>query len=347
MAAARRGYQRRPAGQSPAAKYGDVYEQVNNRILASLDAGAVPWQRPWPASVGRPMSMASGQPYNGVNVLLAGMTALERGYTSPWWGTKLQINALGGHIRQGQRQSEGKGATYISVWNEREVKPTAEEVAAGADPDEPKIKVYGSMRGVFNADQCEGLPERFYPEPGAPVEEIAEPEAVLAAYDATPGAALLLYDVHGQAYYDPDADRIHMPSRDGHISAERYYQTGYHERVHSTGHKDRLDRPEVGHGHKFGSPGYGREELVAQMGAAYLCAATGIDTPEVAEQDAAYLQSWITTIKEDKQAVVKAASGASKAADLILEPSRQADPGTETEPEPEPEPAYDGGIEAA
>jgi antirestriction protein ArdC len=219
MAAARRGYQRRPAGQSPAAKYGDVYEQVNNRILASLDAGAVPWQRPWPASVGRPMSMASGQPYNGVNVLLAGMTALERGYTSPWWGTKLQINALGGHIRQGQRQSEGKGATYISVWNEREVKPTAEEVAAGADPDEPKIKVYGSMRGVFNADQCEGLPERFYPEPGAPVEEIAEPEAVLAAYDATPGAALLLYDVHGQAYYDPDADRIHMPSRDGHISA--------------------------------------------------------------------------------------------------------------------------------
>ena len=88
------------------------------------------------------------------------------------------------------------------------------------------------MHPVFNTDQCEGLDPKYYPEPGAPVEEIAKPEAVLAAYDASPGAAQVFYDVRGEAYYDPAADRIHMPSRDGHASAERYYATGFHERVH-------------------------------------------------------------------------------------------------------------------
>ena len=350
--AARRGYQRRPAGQSAADKYGDVYQQVNDRVMASLEAGAPPWRRPWPVAVGRPRSMATGQPYNGVNILLTGMTALERGYTSSWWGTKLQINKLGGNIRKGQNRAEGKGATYITVWNERPADRDEEgeehaeaggQAAEGGDQPERRVKVYASMRGVFNADQCEGLPDRFYPDPSAPVEEIPGPEAMLAAYDASPGAAPVFYDVRGEAFYDPAADQIHMPPRDGHISAERYYATGYHERVHSSGHSSRLDRDTVGHGHKFGTPGYGREELVAEMGTAYLCAATGIDTPEVTEQNAAYLQSWVDTIREDRKAVVHAASRAQAAADLILGPSRQADPGTE----PDSEVAHDGDIEAA
>lgn len=340
----RRGYQRGPARPRAATQYGDIYQQVNERVLAMLAAGTPPWQRPWPVAVGRPRSMATGKPYQGVNILLTGMTAIERGYTSCWWGTRNQINALGGHIRQGQRRENGKGATYITVWSERPVEPEEGEERAGEDDQaERKIKVYASMRPVFNADQCEGLPASFYPEPGAPVEEIAEPEAVLAAYDASPGAAPVFYDVRGAAYYDPAADQIHVPSRDNHTSAERYYATGFHERAHSTGHSSRLDRDTVGHGHKFGTPGYGREELVAEMATAYLCAATGIDTPEVTEQNAAYLQSWINTIREDRKAVVNAASRSQAAAELILGPSRQADPGTE----PEPEPSRDGGIEAA
>ena len=343
MAGHRPRYQRRQDRPGAASRYGDIYEQVNTRVLAALEAGTSPWQRPWPAAVGRPRSMSTGKPYQGVNIILTGMTAIDRGYTSCWWGTRNQINALGGHIRAGQNRANGKGATYITVWSERPA--DADEGAEQAEGEETQIKVrvYASMRPVFNADQCEGLPERFYPERGAPVEEIAEPEAVLAAYDVSPCAAQVLYDVHGAAYYDAAADQIHMPSRDNHTSAERYYATGYHERTHSTGHRSRLNRDTVGHGHKFGTPGYGREELVAEMGTAYLCAATGIDTAEVTEQNAAYLQSWITTIREDRKAVVNAASRAQKAADLILAPSRQA----QHEPEPDPDRATATDIEAA
>jgi antirestriction protein ArdC len=309
MTQPRRSHQRHDGRPSAASKYGDIYEQVNARVLGMLEAGTPPWQKPWPVAVGRPRSMATGKPYQGVNILLTGMTALDRGYTSAWWGTRNQINALGGLIRKGESRENGRGATYITVWNERPAgrDEDGEEQAEG-DETSRKVKVYASMRGVFNADQCEGLPTRFYPEPGKPVVEIVGPEAVLAAYDASPGAAGVFYDVVGQAYYDPAADEVHLAPRDRHISAERYYSTGYHERVHSTGHRSRLDRETVGHGHKFGTPGYGREELVAEMGTAYLCAATGIDTAEVTEQDAAYLQSWIETIREDRKAVVHAAS---------------------------------------
>ncbi len=315
-------------------------------MVAALEEGTVPWHRPWRTATGLPRSMSTGHPYQGVNVMLLGLTTWDRGYTSSWWGTRKQINAQGGLIRKGQNRANGKGATYICVWSERPVAEDEPEADADHEQGEeasPRTRVFAAMHPVFNADQCEGLPARFYPEPGAPVEEIAEPEAVLAAYDASPGAAQVFYDVHGAAYYDAAADQIHMPPRDNHTSAERYYATGYHERTHSTGHRSRLNRDTVGHGHKFGTPGYGREELVAEMGTAYLCAATGIDTPAVTEQNAAYLQSWITTIREDRKAVVNAASRAQKAADLILAPSRQA----QHEPEPDPDRAAATDIEAA
>lgn len=106
--------------------------------MASLEAGVPPWRRPWPVAVGRPRSMATGQPYKGVNILLTGMTALERGYTSAWWGTRRQINALGGHILKGQNRENGKGATYITVWNERPAEPEEgeEHQAEGGDQAE-------------------------------------------------------------------------------------------------------------------------------------------------------------------------------------------------------------------
>jgi antirestriction protein ArdC len=337
---------RRSGGRNTAAeKPGDVYEQVNGRIMAALESGTAPWRKPWPATVARPVSMATRKPYRGVNVLLTGMTALERGYTSPYWGTWKQIQALGGNVRYGENQQNGRGATKITIWRDARPDDEDEQPEIGEDGEEPRgrPRVYASMKGVFNADQCENLPAEFYPEPAAQLDQIETPEAVLAAYDASPGAARVCYDVGGRAYYDPAADEIHMPSLSGHTSAERYYSTRFHETAHSTGHSSRLDRPTVNDGHRFGSEGYGREELTAELGTAYLCAATGIDTAEVTEQNAAYLQSWIDTIKEDKYAVVKAASGASAAADLILGPSRQADPGTE----PEPEPAPVGDIEAA
>ncbi len=253
---------------------------------------------------------STGRRYQGVNVMLLAMTAADRGYTSSWWGTRRQVSEQGGWIRKGQNRENGKGATYVSVWRDYGPQDADADDGAEDDPDAPgaRKRVVARMVPVFNADQCQDLPERFYPVPGAPVEALAGPEAVLAANEATPGAAVF-YDVNGEAYYDLVADQIHMPKRDEHTSAGRYYSTQFHERVHSTGHASRLARETVGHGHKFGSPGYGREELVAQS-----------------------------------------ASAAQKAADLIMEPSRQAqraeDRGGELD-DPDPDGEPDPGIEAA
>ncbi len=342
-----RNYQRRsPQPSRDSARPADIYQQVTDRMVAALEEGTVPWRKPWRTATGLPRSMSTGRRYQGVNAMLLGLTTWDRGYTSSWWGTRKQINAQGGMIRRGQNRTNGKGATYICVWSER---PAAEdELEADSDQEwgeesSRRTRLFAAMHPVFNADQCEGLPAGFYPEPGAPVEVLAEPEAMLAAYDAAPGSAPVFYDMRGEAYYDPAADQIHIPPRDQHTSAARYYSTGFHERVHSTGHQSRLDRDTVGHGHRFGTPGYGREELTAEMGAAFLCAATGVENDDTAGQSAAYLASWLETIRADKKSVVQAASRGQAAAELIFAPSRQA----ERDPEPEPEPGSQGGIEAA
>jgi antirestriction protein ArdC len=348
----RRNYRRRQDGGSASPRPADIYQQVTDRIIAGLEAGTVPWRKPWRTAGGMPRSMSTGRRYQGVNVMLLAMTAADRGYTSSWWGTRRQVNEQGGWIRKGQNRENGKGATYVSVWRDYVPQDADADDGAEDDPDAPgaRKRVVARMVPVFNADQCQDLPERFYPKPGAPVGALAGPEAVLAAYEATPGAAPVFYDVHGEAHYDLVADQIHMPKRDEHTSAGRYYSTQFHERVHSTGHASRLARETVGHGHKFGSPGYGREELVAELGAAFLCAETGTETGDTAEQSAAYLADWLATIREDRKLVVQSASAAQKAADLIVEPSRQAqraeDRGGELD-DPDPDGEPDPGIEAA
>jgi antirestriction protein ArdC len=353
MTQSRRNYQRRQPGESNSPRPADIYQQVTDRIVASLEAGTVPWRRPWRTAGGMPRSMSTGRRYQGVNAMLLGLTTWDRGYTSSWWGTRKQINAQGGMIRNGQNRANGKGATYICVWSERPAAEDEPESDSGQERGEEssrRTRVFAAMHPVFNADQCQDLPDRFYPVPGAPVEVLAGPEAMLAAYDAAPGSAPVFYDVRGEAYYDPAADEIHIPPRDQHTSAARFYSTGFHERVHSTGHQSRLDRDTVGHGHRFGTPGYGREELVAELGAAFLCAETGTETGDTAGQSAAYLASWLETIRADKKLVVQSASAAQKAADLIMEPSRQAqrsaDRGLAAE-DPDPDGKPDPGIEAA
>jgi antirestriction protein ArdC len=259
--------------------------------------------------------MATGNRYQGANVLMLGMTSAERGYASPWWGTFNQITDLGGHVKKGQNEKNGLGSTAVFFADRRERE--GDEV----DPEtgEPKRLGYAVAKAfrVFNASQCEGLPERFYPQPGSS-ETLAEPQAVLDHY-LTHGGPRLDHLPMDRAYYTPLDDRIALPLRAQFRTPAHYYGTAFHEAVHSTGHPSRLNRPGVAKFDHFGSDRYAAEELAAEMGAAMLLAETGLEDPALHDNSAAYVQSWLGALKGDRNLVISAASQAYRAVGLITD----------------------------
>ncbi len=286
----------------------DVYQEVTDRVLAALDAGTVPWRQPWITANGRPRSMSTRQNYRGVNVMMLGMS----GHASAWWGTYRQIAELGGQVRKRER------STMITFWKELSV--TRSDEITG-EPTAHRVPMLRAFR-VFCADQADGLPERFYPQPGAAAEPLAGPQAVADAYLAS-GKPALHHDVHGQAYYRSDLDEIHMAPMDGHRSAADYYSTLFHEMAHSTGHASRLARDL---GNVFGSHAYGKEELAAEMAAAMLQAETGISA-ETEQNSASYIAGWADQIRADRKLVISAAAAGQRAADLILSPQAETEAG--------------------
>lgn len=294
-------------GKRTARKSGDgpnLYEMITEKIVAQLESGSVPWRRPWSVAT-MPRSLSTGKPYRGVNVFLL----LCEGRTSPWWLTFNQAKERGGTIRKGEKH------TKIFFWKRiviREKQPDGST----------EVKVIPMLKyfQVFNLDQTEGvtLTEREQAlttyTPLSEQERNAAAEEIISGY---PNAPRTHHDGGGRAYYSPATDTIHLPKRDAFGSAEGYYSTRFHEMTHSTGHGSRLDRHTADDQFKFGSHAYGREELVAQMGAAFLAGEAGI-LSETIENDAAYLRLWIATIREDVRAVVVAAGAAQRAADHIL-----------------------------
>lgn len=281
----------------------DVYQMVTDRIVAQLEAGTVPWRQPWKVETGKPRNM-DGRPYRGVNPLLLGLSALENGYRSPFWITYKQAQQRGGNVKKGE------SGTLVVFWKTLRV----------TDEDENGHKVAKSVPMlryyyVFNLEQTENVkvPQRVLDWEAAQVkhehEPLASAEEIVARY-LDGGPSLTNGTV---AQYTPATDVIVVPPRESFENGDEYYSTLFHEMAHSTGHPDRLDRPIK---NKFGSHDYGREELVAEMGSAFLQAECGIETPFA--NSASYLAAWIATIKEDKRAVVVAAGAAQKAADLIL-----------------------------
>jgi antirestriction protein ArdC len=295
-----------------------VYDKITNRIIHALEAGTVPWQRPWGVSHGWPRSMATGKRYQGANVLMLGMTSEERGYGSPWWGTFRQIAALGGHVMKGQSEQNGLGATIVFFAERREREGEEIDVRTG----ELARIAYTVARAfqVFNASQCEGLPERFYPQPGSG-ETLAEPQAVLDGY-LTHGGPQLDHVPIDRVHYTPHNDRILLPLRTQFRTPGHYYGTAFHEAIHSTGHPSRLDRPGIAQFDHFGSDQYAMEELAAEMGAAMLLTETGLDAPNLYDNSAAYVQSWLDTLKGDRNLVISGASQAYKAVELITSPDQ-------------------------
>jgi antirestriction protein ArdC len=311
----------------------DVYQEVTDRVTTALEAGTVPWHKPWSGGRnGRPRCMSTGKAYRGVNTLLLGMTATERGYSSPFWGTYRQISELGGQVRKGET------STQVVLYKPMEVR---DEAADSRGEDKTRtIPLLRAFR-VFNAAQADGLAQRFYPDPQPDHPEDAEPggheeaAAMIGSYLAAGGPQLRHVAGNDRACYQSGPDAITLPLASQFESAESYYATLFHECGHSTGHPGRLNRPGIAEFDHFGSVKYAREELAAEMTAAMLCATTGIDGQF--DASASYIANWLGALRDDKKLVISAAAQAGKAADLIAEPGREASPETEAEHEPEPE----------
>ena len=283
----------------------DVYQKITDQIVVALESGVRPWHQPWKAEhsagrITRPLR-GNGVPYNGINVLMLWSAAIEKGYAAPIWMTFKQAIELKACVRKGEHGSLVVYADKI-IRTETDSK-TGEE----AEHAIPFMKGYT----VFNVEQIDGLPEHYYGKPEAhpdSVQRIAHAEAFFAATGAN--------IVHGgsRACYVPSTDNIHMPCIDFFRDAESYYATLAHETTHWTKHPKRLDR-EFGR-KRFGDEGYAMEELVAELGAAFLAADLAL-TPEVRDDHAAYIASWIKVLKDDKRAIFTAASHAQRAADFL------------------------------
>lgn len=278
----------------------DIHDQITSSIIASIEAGAPAWRKPWTGDKGgAPFPLRSnGTPYSGINVLMLWVAADSKGYRASHWFTYRQAIALGGQVRKGE-----KGTTVVKYGTyDREDRET------NADR---KVVPYLRSYTVFNAEQIDGLPDQFAPKPAEPVEDLgtsADPR--LDAFFASTGADIRT-SPEPQAYYKPSEDYIHMPPIATFHSAQDYYATLAHEATHWTGHSSRLDRITRFSDRKA----YAFEELVAEIGNCILCARLGL-TPDFG-QSAAYIQGWLRALQDDKRMIFRAASEAQKAADLL------------------------------
>lgn len=296
-----------------------AYQIVTDRIIDLLGQGIVPWRKPWRGGGGvLPQSLASGRPYRGVNVFLLTTAASVHGYTSPYWLTFKQARERGGHVRKGEK------STPVVFWKLLDARRRGAESEDDGDDAPPEEGTAGAKKipflrffSAFNVEQCDGI---AYPKPDLaenPFDPIAQCQMIV---EAMPNPPAIRHE-EPRAYYRPSADLVNMPKPGLFESSEEYFSTLFHELVHSTGHKSRLDRKSIVELTPFGSESYAKEELIAEMGAAFLCWRGGID-PATLANSAAYIHGWIAKLKSDPKIVVLAAASAQKAADYISDGDR-------------------------
>lgn len=280
-----------------------LYQDITDKIIAELEAGRVPWVQPW-ASARAPLQMphnvASSRCYSGINILILWDAAISRGYYSNAFLTFRQALDLGGHVR--------KGETGTTVVYAHRFTPGDERRQAAEEGRAPGTVPFLKRFTVFNIDQCEGLPDAYtVPVPLPSADDILpEAEELIAATGAD-------FRIGGDmAFYDPAGDFIRVPGMVRYYDRVNWHRTAFHELGHWTGHPSRLARDLGG---SFGSEKSAREELVAEMTSAFVCATLGI-VPTVRHAD--YIGAWLEVIRDDDRAIVRAASAASKAADYIL-----------------------------
>jgi antirestriction protein ArdC len=290
----------------------DIYTRVTSRILSDLEKGVRPWLKPWSAGntegrIVRPLR-ASGEPYKGINVLMLWGEAVASGYAAPTWMTYRQATALGGQVRKGER---GALVVYADRMRKTETTDSGDEI----EREIPFMKGYT----VFNCEQIDGLPPQYY---AAPSPALPAPERIEAAEHFAKATGADVRHGGNMAFYAVDADRVQLPPFEAFRDAESYYATLLHELTHWTRHATRLAR-EFGR-KRWGDEGYAAEELVAELGAAFLCADLGV-TPEPRDDHAAYIASWLKVLRNDKRAIFTAAAYAQRAADYLHGLQRRED----------------------
>jgi len=269
------------------------YDRITERIVSLLTQGTVPWHKPWQVKTGLPRNLVSQKPYRGINVFLL----MAMNYESPHWLTLRQANLLGGQIKPGEKSCP------VVFWKPMQVK----DKESGEDRKIPFLRLYH----VFNVTQCAGLKNIPKADDSAFVQTL--PAELVANMPQRPVIK------HGMnaAYYSPANDIIGMPDHERFDAEDNYHATLFHELVHSTGHEKRLKRVGIVERNGHGSDPYGKEELIAEMGSAFLCGYAGI-VDRTINSSAAYLEGWLKQLKEDKTLIVHAAAQAQKAADFIL-----------------------------
>ena len=284
-----------------------IYQTVTDRIISNLKAGVIPWEKPWkaPHFTGGPFprNFRTGRPYRGINVLLLWSSE----YNSPFWLTFKQAQELKGTIRKGEH---GTPVIFYKQLPEHAKKGKEE------NGENERLPFVYCRYTVFNVEQCDGLmlPQIEQPTTAPEVDDDELCESIVSGWEKRP-ALHLSSPTEYRAYYRPSTDSVHMPARSRFVDTAHYYSTLFHELIHSTGHESRLNRT---FGNRFGDELYSKEELVAETGAAFLCAIAGIANEHTDRNTTAYIQNWISKLEEDNRLIVHAAANAQKAVDSIL-----------------------------
>ena len=281
----------------------DPYQLVTDLVIQNLETGVVPWRCPWRRDVGRPRNFSTGRPYHGINVLLLGILH----FPSPWWMTFRQAQERGGSIRKGEH-----GAPVMK-WGRHE-----RTVRNGDGSEETKTVFFLKTYRVFNACQVEGV-EFPQADLGPQLDSTQRIERAEGIVEAMPQRPTLKEGRTTQASYRMSTDTVNMPKFARFDSPEAYYLTLFHELTHATGHPSRLNRQGLVESDGFGGKVYSQEELVAEMGAAFLGMEAGI-VHDGHEQSAAYLKGWLDALGagENRRWIVQSATHAARAADFVL-----------------------------
>ncbi|QXE92418.1 DUF1738 domain-containing protein [Geomonas subterranea] len=278
-----------------------VYDVINSRIMELLGQGTVPWRKTWSTAINTPMNLVSKKKYRGINVFILAYMP----YSSPYWMTFKQVQDKGGKVRKGEKSTP----VIFWKWIDRKDADDAEQEDV-RNGKVPMLRYYN----VFNIEQVEGITAPLAPETiGNPFSPIHRAQEIIAGMPLPPDIR------HGgnKACYSPMLDYVKLPTPEAFESPEEYYSTAFHELTHATGHACRVGRKGILEPSYFGSHEYSKEELVAEMGAAFLCGHAGIEQRTI-ENSAAYIQGWLKALKNDKTLLIHAAAQAQKAADYIL-----------------------------
>ncbi|WP_261641058.1 ArdC family protein [Erwinia mallotivora] len=303
----------------------DLYQQVTDKIILALENGVPPWRRPWRAErhvhgSALPVNATTGSAYSGVNIPLLWMAAEERGFVSDRWLTFQQAKNAGGHVRKGEA-----GTTAV-IWKpfEKQARDAGDNLLfRDGEPVMEKLSMLKQLQ-LFNVAQCDGLPgnvQRLQPD-AVPADSLSLSAAAVRQRVedmlSTTGVSCGHYR-QDRAYYQPLSDRIVMPLASQFVTEADYLSTLLHELVHATGHGNRLNREGITSSSRtFGDPVYAFEELIAETGSAFLCAALGI-IGDV--QHESYLDGWLKALREDKKAIFRACRFAREASEYLLNPT--------------------------